>query len=578
MLREVHDSSGVVRVLLVEEDEGDYVLTRDLLAEIDGTHFDLEWVRRREDAIIAIERGSHDVYLLSYRVGEANGLEIMNRVIESGRNAPVILLTNDDDDVDHEAVRRIGAEQLVKGELVAELLGRSIRYALQRKRTEQRLAGMAQYDELTGLANRALFKQLVTRAMARTRRREGAVALLFLDLDNFKTINDTLGHSAGDQLLKHVAARLKDTLRETDLIARLGGDEFVVILEGVSRVREAALVARRILKAHNDPFVLEGQELFVTTSVGIAIYAGGEQDVETLIKNADMAMYKAKERGRNSYHFHTSEMTAQAVERMTLENNLRRAIEREEFLLNYQPQIDLASGAVIGVEALVRWQHPELGLIGPDKFIPVAEDTGLIVRLGDWVLRTACAQAVAWQRAGLPNIRMAVNLSTRQFQEVHLAGTIRQALDDTGLDPHLLEIELTEGPLAQDAEHAVHILSALKDTGVRIAIDDFGTGYSSLSHLKRFPLDALKIDASFVRDIATDPDSAAIVKIIVMLAQTLRLEAIAEGVETEAQLAFLTELGCEAMQGYLICRPITGEDCAAWLKRHGAEALLSRAV
>ena len=273
---------------------GDYILTRDLLAEIDGTHFDLDWVRRRQDAMTAIESGTYDVYLLSYGIGEANGLEIMNRVIESGRNVPVILLTNDDDDIDHEAMRRIGAEQLVKGELVAELLGRSIRYALQRKRTEQRLAGMAQYDELTGLANRALFKQLVTRAMARTRRREGGVALLFLDLDNFKTINDTLGHSAGDQLLKHVAARLKDTLRETDLIARLGGDEFVVILEGVSRVREAALVARRILKAHNDPFVLEGQELFVTTSVGIAIYAGGEQDVETLIKNADMAMYKAK--------------------------------------------------------------------------------------------------------------------------------------------------------------------------------------------------------------------------------------------------------------------------------------------
>lgn len=565
----------VVRVLLVEESEEDYVLTRDLLAEIDGTHFELDWVRRRVDALREIEREAHDVYLVNYQVGGAEGLDIMNRAIELGCNAPVILLTSEEDgNVDIEALRRDGADYLVKGELVAELLGRSIRYALLRKRTEKRLAGMAQYDELTGLANRALFKELVTRAVARTRRREGSVALLFLDLDNFKTINDTLGHSAGDVLLKQVAERLVDTLRETDLIARLGGDEFVVILEGVSRVREAALVARRILKAQNRPFAIDGQEIFITTSVGIAIHAGGDQDVEELIKNADMAMYKAKERGRNSYHFHTSEMTAQAVERMALENNLRHAIDREEFLLDYQPQIDLASGQVVGVEALVRWRHPDLGLIGPDKFIPVAEDTGLIVRLGDWVMRTACAQAVAWQKDGLPPIRMAVNLSTRQFQEVHLAGTIQEALEESGLDPRLLEVELTEGPLAQDAEQAVHILSTLKATGVRIAIDDFGTGYSSLSHLKRFPLDALKIDASFVRDIATDPDSAAIVTAIVALAHALRLEAIAEGVETKSQLDYLAELGCDAMQGYLLCRPVSADDCAAWIRRRGGRPQL----
>lgn len=562
-------------MLLVEDSEDDYILTRDLLAEIDDTRFELDWIRRREDAIKALERDDYDVYLVDYRLGEADGLDVLEAANKLGNSAAVILLTDDEEEIDREAVRRAGADHLVKNDLVAELLGRSIRYAMERKRTEQRLAGLAQYDELTGLANRALFKEMVLRAMARTKRKEAGVALLFLDLDNFKTINDTLGHNAGDLLLKQVAKRLVDTLRETDMIARLGGDEFVVILEGVSRVREAALVARRILKAHTEPFVIEGQELFVTTSVGIAIYAGGEQDVDELIKNADMAMYRAKERGRNSYHFHTSEMTEQALERMALENHLRRGIENNELLVDYQPQIDLRTGKVFGVEALVRWQHPELGLLGPDKFIPVAEDTGLIVRLGDWVLRAACEQVRAWQAAGLPDVRVAVNLSTRQFQDVHLAGSIRQALDDTGLDPQYLEIELTEGPLAQDAEHAVHLLTALKDTGVRISIDDFGTGYSSLSHLKRFPLDALKIDASFVSDI-DDPDSDAIVNAIIGLAHSLRLEAIAEGVETRHQLDFLRKAGCEAIQGFLFCRPISGTDCAAWLRRNSEQVLLAK--
>ncbi len=569
------EPSPAVKVLLVEDSEDDYILTRDLLAEIDDTRFELDWIRRREDAIAALERDDYDVYLVDYRLGEADGLDVLEAANKLGNSAAVILLTDDEEEIDREAVRRTGADHLVKNDLVAELLGRSIRYAIERKRTEQRLAGMAQYDELTGLANRALFKEMVLRAMARTKRKEAGVALLFLDLDNFKTINDTLGHNAGDLLLKQVAERLEHTLRETDMIARLGGDEFVVILEGVSRVREAALVARRILKAHTKPFVLEGQELFVTTSVGIAIYAGGEQDVDELIKNADMAMYRAKERGRNSYHFHTSEMTEQALERMALENHLRRGIENNELLVDYQPQIDLHTGKVFGVEALVRWQHPELGLLGPDKFIPVAEDTGLIVRLGDWVLRAACEQVRAWQAAGLPDVRVAVNLSTRQFQDVHLAASIRQALDDTGLDPEYLEIELTEGPLAQDAEHAVHLLTALKDTGVRIAIDDFGTGYSSLSNLKRFPLDALKVDASFVSDI-DDPDSAAIVHAIIGLAHTLRLEAIAEGVETRHQLDFLRKAGCEAIQGFLFCRPISGTDCAEWLRRNSEQVVLAK--
>ena len=425
-----------------------------------------------------------------------------------------------------------------------------------RKRAEERLSYLAHHDALTNLPNRMLFIDRLGQALSRAPWHKRLAAVLFLDLDHFKRINDTLGHTMGDLLLKEVAKRLAQCSRQGDTVARMGGDEFTIILADIAHAQDVPKVAQKIIDIFSKRFVVGDHEIFITTSVGISLYPDDGEDPEALLKNADAAMYRAKEIGRNTYQYFSIDMNTKASERLALETDLRHALEREEFLVHYQPQVDLNTGQIIGMEALVRWQHPDLGLVPPAKFIPLAEDTGLIAPIGEWVLRTACAQNKAWQTAGLPPIRVGVNLSARQFQCQNLVEMIVRILKETGLDPTYLELELTESVLMQNTEAIIATLCELDAMGINISIDDFGTGYSSLSYLKRFPINRLKIDQSFVRDITTDPDDAAIVTAIITLAHSLKLKVIAEAVETEEQLAFLRSLNCDEMQGYLFSRPL----------------------
>ncbi len=399
-------------------------------------------------------------------------------------------------------------------------------------------------------------------------RHKGRLAVLLIDLDNFKNVNDSLGHHAGDQLLQQLATRLVGSLREGDTVARLGGDEFVLILVNVASEEDASVVAQKILKLDTEPCTIDGHELFVTYSIGISFYPKDGEDAETLLKNADAALYRAKKQGGNNAQFCSAEMNAKALQRLTLENNLRNALKRQEFLLHYQARVDLHSGEITGMEALVRWQHPEQGLlIPPGQFIPVAEDSGLIVPLGAWVLHTACAQNKAWQAAGFKPVCIAVNLSARQFRQQDLVELVTRILQETGLDAAYLELELTESMIMQNVEAAIATLTRLKAIGVKFSIDDFGTGYSSLSYLKRFPIDSLKIDQSFVRDISTDPDDAAITKTIISMAHDLGLRVIAEGVETQEQETFLRLHHCDEIQGYFFSKPVPAKEFEVLLSK-----------
>src|SRR5258706_242727 len=430
---------------------------------------------------------------------------------------------------------------------------------------EEKVSYLAQFDALTGLPNRNLFQDRLTQAMALARRNTWPMAVLFIDLDRFKLVNDTLGHAAGDKLLKEAAERLRSCVRASDTVGRLGGDEFAAILSELAKPGDAGLVAQKIIDVFKRPFDLEGKETYVTASVGVTLYPADSDNAEALVVNADAAMYRAKEQGRDNYQYFTRDMNERAVQRVHMEVALRRALEREEFRLFYQPKADLVTGEICGFEALLRWEHPDKGMILPGEFIPVLEETGLIVQAGEWVLRTACAQIKAWQAAGLKVPPISVNLSARQFEQRNLKGAVANILGDTKVDPSLVEFEITESLLMNDPEGAARTLHDLKDSGVKLSMDDFGTGYSSLGYLKRFPIDTLKIDRTFVRDLSTDAADATLTRAIINLAQNLRLNVVAEGVETEAQLAFLCLNGCDEMQGYLFARPTTAVECGRML-------------
>jgi diguanylate cyclase (GGDEF)-like protein len=426
----------------------------------------------------------------------------------------------------------------------------------QRKRAEERIRHLAYHDALTDLPNRSLLEDRLTTALAQAHRKSRMLALLYLDLDRFKRVNDTLGHSLGDHILQSVAERLTSIVREADTVARVGGDEFTILLPEISQAQDAIDVADRILRELRRPVMVDHRELPATTSMGIAFYPDDAEEADTLLRNADIAMYRAKEQGRDNYQLYTAAMNARIAERFAVENDLRRALDRNEFVVYYQPQVDLSSQQIVGVEALVRWEHPTRGLMLPADFIPVAEESGLIVPLGEWVLRTACAQAKAWQEAGLPPIRLAVNLSGRQFQQRNLGEMVERALNETSLEPRYLQLEITETVVMHDMDFTIATLNNLKAMGIQIAIDDFGCGHSSLNYLKRLPIDDVKIDRSFVHDLATDPSDAAIVGSVVAMTRELNLNVVAEGVETEEQLAFLKERQCDVVQGFLFSRPV----------------------
>ncbi len=431
-----------------------------------------------------------------------------------------------------------------------------------------KMAYLAQHDFLTGLPNRTLLHDRIAQAIGLARRHHRQVALLYLDLDHFKNVNDSLGHAIGDQLLQSVAKRLTDSVRSSDTVCRQGGDEFVILLSEIEHVQEATQFAEKLLKALAMPHHIGGHELHVTMSIGISLYPDGGEDVEAVLRSADTAMYHAKESGRNNYQFFTQDMNTRAVERSALEGSLRRALSRGEFVLHYQPKINLESGAVTGVEALIRWMNPLLGLVLPAQFVPIAEDCGLIVPIGEWVLREACRQAKAWQDMGLRAVPVAVNISAVQFKHNNFLECLEDILKDTGLAPHFLELDLTESVLMQDVESSTFVLQELKAMGVQLSIDNFGTGYSSLNYLNHFPIDTLKIDQSFVRDITaitTDSDGATLIGAVIGMGRNLKARVVAEGVETSEQLAFLQTLQCDEGQGFHFSHPLCAEEFEALL-------------
>jgi diguanylate cyclase (GGDEF)-like protein len=449
-----------------------------------------------------------------------------------------------------------------------------MRDASERADTQERLKQLANYDSLTGLPNRSLFRDRLGQAMARAKRQGRPMALMFLDLDRFKQVNDELGHEAGDRLLQHVGKTLTECLRTVDSVARdggmphtlsrLGGDEFTLIIENINGAEDAAHVASRVLEALGEPFVVGEEELVITASIGISMYPIDDVDLDTLIRHTDMAMYRSKSHGRATYSFFSEDLSAAVTARVSLEGALRRAIEREEFVLHFQPKSDLRTGKVTGVEALVRWHRPGHGLIPPDRFVSVLEDTGLILPVGAWVIRAACEQLAAWDRLGLPPMRLAVNLSARQFRHLFLASMIEDSLRQNAIEPQRLEIELTESLLMEDNEATRSMLESFRRLGVRMAIDDFGTGHSSLSYIRRFAIDTLKIDRSFVQSLPDNDEDMAICSAVIALGRNMKMCVVAEGVETAEQAQVLRELGCDEVQGYWISRPMPGADFAAW--------------
>lgn len=564
-----------IKVLLVEDDKGDYLFTRDLLSDIAGVHHDLKWVMTFEAALEEMSQNQYDIYLFDFRLGERTGLDLLREITGRGSNVPVVLLTGQGDkEIDMEAMKSGASDYLVKGKIDSTLLERTIRYAMEHKRAEEQIKQLAYYDPLTHLPNRVLFHEQLKQAIANSLRHQKPVAVMFLDLDNFKRINDTLGHNVGDELLKRAADRLNSCLRKGDTITRpnssntvgrVGGDEFTILLPETIDGQAVARVAQRILKVLSQPFILEGHEVVVTTSIGVAVYPHDGEDMNTLLMNADAAMYHAKNQGKNNFQFYNRSMNAAALERLTLEKDLRKALERGEFVLYYQPRMEVRTGKIVGMEGLIHWQHPDKGIISVEEFIPVAEEIGLGIAIGEWAMRTACTQNKNWQRKGMTPVRVSLRLSSQQLRQQDLIKTVVQVLEASGLDSQYLELEITEGIVTHDRKTSIGMLRQLKNRGIRLCMGDFGTGYFPLSNLKSFPLDVIKIDRSFVKSIITEPDGEAIVAAIIAMAKSLKLRLLAEGVETEQQLAFLLERGCEEIQGSLVSQPLTAEEVTGFL-------------
>ena len=555
-------------VLLIEDSPGDARLIREMVAEAGAAPFRLHWVQRLAEGLERLRAGDVDLVLLDLSLPDSLGLDTFDKVYAHSPSVPIVVLTgNDDQGLALSAVKRGAQDYLVKGRLESELLLRSMHYSLERKRYQAELERQANYDALTGLPNRSLLLDRLRQSVHGPRTARG-VAVVFIDLDHFKFVNDSLGHSMGDKLLKGMAERLRLGLRDGDTVARLGGDEFVLLLNEQSSEELIYRAMQRISAELAAPIDIDGRELVVTCSAGISLYPQDGPDVDTLLKNADAAMYRAKDHGRNNFQFYTSEMNERVNERLALENALRRALERNELTLHYQRRVDLRTGTLAGAEALVRWRHPDWGLVHPARFIPLAEETGLIVPIGEFVLREACRQGRAWLDAGLDPGVLSVNLSARQFRREGLVRQVSRVLVDTGLEPRHLEMELTESTVMHDVEVAIATLQGLKSLGVSLSVDDFGTGYSSLAYLKNLPLDKLKIDRSFVREIgAGEVNEGVLAQAIISLGHSLDLRVVAEGVETDAQVRFLRKHRCDEAQGFFYGEPAEAAQHAALLAR-----------
>jgi diguanylate cyclase (GGDEF)-like protein len=556
------------QVLLIDDNLGHAIFFKELLTSPaqSPSSFLINHVTSVHAGLDLCNVDHFDIVLVNLNIETSDILDAIKIFQDTVPQLPLIVFSEDqDEELALQAVKAGAQDYFFLNEINEQIFLREIRYAIERKQQEEKLFYLAQYDVVTGLPNRVLFRDRLDRALTHAERNNTNVVLMFLDLDHFKAINDSLGHDAGDQLLKQVGQRLVSCLRKEDTIARLGGDEFTIVLNDIERPDKAAKLAQKIIDVMSRSFSLEGLEIFVTTSIGIAAYPNCGSDASTLIKNADAALYSAKESGRSTFRFYHEKMNRVAGEKLSMVTDLRHAVERNEFVLHYQPQVDCNTGAVVGVEALIRWMHPERGLIYPGEFISLLEETGLVIQVGEWVLRTACEQCKTWQSAGLPPLRVAVNISARQFWQKNLVKIVSQVLQETQLDPTSLELELTESLLIENVSETVAILRALHGLGVQLSVDDFGTGYSSLVYLKQFPLHALKIDRSFLQDIHVRPENAAITEAIINLAHSLQLGVVAEGIENETQYNFIRKHGCDMYQGFLLAKPMTADDFEQWM-------------
>jgi diguanylate cyclase (GGDEF)-like protein len=546
-----------MKLLLVEDNQADVEFLAASLRRQRGSDVEMVNVQSMAGATERLASEKFDIVLLDLHLPDASGLEGIDAIQAIDKEIPIVVLSGQDDEEFAVNILNKGAQDyLVKWEGQGRTILRSIRYAIERKRSELRLNYMAQFDALTGIPNRQYFNDQLTRATARARRDGRKVTLLFLDLDEFQVVNDTLGHDAGDRLLKEVASRIQRSVRTGDVIARLGGDEFAVLLEGLSGPLEVEAMANGLLQLVSQPYHIADRQLDITTSIGITMYPNDSADTQMLLKNADIAMYQAKENGRNNVTFFTERMHAELMEYHELERDIREALRLEEFHLVYQPKVNAHNKRLQGLEALLRWNSPTRGKVGPGTFIPVAEESGHIIPLGYWIFHQVCQTLKSWEQMELPLVPVSVNVSARQFQQPDFHKRVEQILVSHDVDPALIEIELTEGLVMEDSEAAQTELLRLKRIGVRISIDDFGTGYSCLSYLRRFPIDVLKIDRSFIMEIGVSQDGESIIDAIISLARSLRLETVAEGVETTDQLNFLLERGCHIVQGYLFGVPM----------------------
>jgi diguanylate cyclase (GGDEF)-like protein len=565
------------RVLIIDDEEQ----IRNLLIDVLGSAYDCSDAGSAEEALAALSEHTFDLVISDIDMGAMSGLELVPHVHSRSPDTVVVMISGNQDIGFAIEALRVGAFDYITKPIDLRHVEASVERALnhcnllkEKRRYKEQLEVLLQertaqvdwlayYDTVTKLPNRALFEDRLTQAVSVAKAAHQSLGVLFISLDQFKKVNDSLGHGPGDILLREFAERLKSCISRSDTVARFGSDEFALLrtqIDGTKDLIETIASLSQVLKFSFD---LPGHELFATASVGVSLFPLDGEDCQTLLKNAGAALYKAKRSGGANYQFFTADMHELATKRLELESNLRRAIQNEEFLLHYQPRVSVDSLTITGLEALIRWQHPQLGLIPPSEFIPLAEDTGLIVPIGEWVLRTACLQGQRWRDQGFAPVQIAVNISARQFHDQDLSQTVIRILEETGLSPKYLELELTESSIMQDAEFASEMLNRLKSMGINLSIDDFGTGFSSLASLKRLPIDALKIDRSFVKEATTDPDDAQLVMAIITLAHNLRLKVTAEGVETEEQLRFLQLLRCDEIQGYFFSKPLPAEKLAS---------------
>ena len=549
-----------MHVLLVHPDVQEAELAQRHLMSLQRPACLVHYVATLDEAAATLDQKDYSLILMSAASSLRENFSQLDRLADCAPDTPIIILHQATDEVFADEIIEHGAmDCLVMSDTDDNMLRRALRYAANTKYLRQHIAKLENFDALTELPNRDQLRAYLAKAISNAKSDDQIFAVLMMNLDRFKLVNETLGPNRGDRLLQEISTRLRDCLLESDLLARGHGDEFIAVAKGLSAAQDATLVAQKMLNALGRPILIEGHDVYVTGSIGISIFPGDGTDPEVLISNADAAVTRAKGIGRNSFQFYAMDLDAKTSQRLSLESELRRALNRGEFLLHYQPKFDLAARRVTGFEALVRWQHPERGMIPPNDFIPMAEETGMIAQLGEWVLRTACTQAKIWHDNGHPDLHMAVNLSSRQFFQENVLYTVTRALNDTLLPPSCLELELTESCVMQNPDEAVATLRQLHDMGIRIAIDDFGTGHSSLNNLKRFPIDSLKIDRSFISDVINNPEDGAIVQAIIAMAHGLSLKVVAEGVETLEQLRYLEFYTCDVIQGYLLSRPITAD-------------------